>query len=205
MNARKLKQLNEELPIFPLGNPLFPAGMVHLNIFEPRYVAMTAECLRDNSPFGVVLIQAGFEVGAPAIPATIGCTARIVEWQQPAPDRYRLVARGESLFRIERRRNTPLGLILARVQLLEPPDPIALPTQHAALAKLIQELMVAFGDDSPIPKPLRLDDAAWVANRWAELLPLTPERRQRWLEQSDPLATLEEIERCLAEQARGSG
>ena len=34
-----------ELPIFSLGNPLFPAGLLHLNIFEPRYLAMTADCI----------------------------------------------------------------------------------------------------------------------------------------------------------------
>ena len=59
----------EELPIFPLGNPLFPAGLLHLNIFEPRYLAMTAACLKTGAPFGVSLIQAGFEVGVPAVPS----------------------------------------------------------------------------------------------------------------------------------------
>lgn len=195
--------LDYELPIFPLGNPLFPAGLLHLNIFEPRYLAMTAECLRTGRPFGVTLIQAGFEVGVPAIPAAIGCTACIIDWQRPAPDRYQLTARGESLFKIERRRSNDEGLILATVRLIDPPDPIALPTRYAGLANLISELIDAFGADSPIPLPLRLDDAAWVANRWAELLPVTPERRQRWLEQGAPLTVLAEIKQVLAEQSGG--
>lgn len=204
MSARIFKPLTEELPIFPLGNPLFPAGLLHLNIFEPRYVAMTAECLRNNSPFGVTLIQGGFEVGAPAIPAAIGCTARIVEWSQPAANRYQLVARGESLFKIEQRRSNALGLILARTQLIEPPDPIPLPAAHRGLATLLQQLYDALDDEAALPKPARLQDATWVANRWAELLPVTPERRQRWLEQADPLVALVEIERVLAEQANGA-
>ena len=193
----------DELPIFPLGNPLLPAGLLHLNIFEPRYLAMTTECLRTGSPFGVALIQAGFEVGVPAIPAAIGCTARIIEWQRPAPDRYQLTVRGESIFKIGQRRSNDAGLILANVRLIDPPDPIALPLRYVGLAKLIQELVDAFGADSPIPLPLRLDDAAWVANRWAELLPVTPERRQRWLEQGAPLAALAEVEQVLAQQSGG--
>lgn len=204
MNARIFTPMAEELPIFPLGNPLFPAGLLHLNIFEPRYVAMTTECLRRNSTFGVTLIRGGFEVGVPAIPAAIGCTARIIEWSQPAADRYRLLARGESLFKIEQRRSSALGLILARVQLIEPPDPILLPVARRGLARLLQELYDALGEEAPLPKPVRLQDATWVANRWAELLPVTPERRQRWLEQADPLVALLEIERALAEQANGA-
>ncbi len=203
MSPRSFNPLADELPIFPLGNPLFPAGLLHLNIFEPRYVAMTADCLRNNSPFGVALIQGGFEIGAPAIPAAIGCTARIIEWSQPAPDRYQLVARGESRFKIEQRRSSALGLILARVQLIEPPDPILLPVAHQGLAALLQELYDTLGDEAPLPKPARLQDAAWVANRWAELLSVTPERRQRWLEQSDPLLALMDIAKTLAEQAEG--
>lgn len=192
----------EELPIFPLGNPLFPAGLLHLNIFEPRYLAMTAACLKTGAPFGVSLIQAGFEVGVPAVPSAIGCTARIIEWSQPMQDRYRLVARGESVFRILSRRIDERGLMLGRVEWIEPPDPLPLPARHQGLAKLIDELVKALGEEAPLPRPLRLEDAAWVAYRWAELLPVTPERRQRWLEQAEPLKTLAEIEKILAEQLR---
>ncbi len=189
-----------ELPIFSLGNPLFPAGLMHLNIFEPRYLAMTARCIERGEPFGVSLIRAGFEVGVPAIPSAIGCTARIVEWSRPAADRYRLVAQGESLFKIVSRHLAADGLMLAQVELIEPPDPVPPPAQHATLAGLIRELIEALGADAPIPAPPRFDDAAWVVKRWAELLPVTPERRQRWLEQSDPVIALREIEQLLAEQ-----
>ena len=194
----------DELPIFSLGNPLFPAGLLHLNIFEPRYLAMTADCIRRSKPFGVSLIRAGFEVGVPAVPSAIGCTARIIEWSQPMTDRYRLVAKGESMFKIISRRVAEDGLMLAKVELIDPPDPLALPSQHAGLVALIKELIEALGDDAPLPKPRRFDDAAWVANRWAELLPVTPERRQRWLEQADPLVALVEIEKVLAEQTGGN-
>ncbi|MES2885535.1 MAG: LON peptidase substrate-binding domain-containing protein [Pseudomonadota bacterium] len=192
------------MPIFSLGNPLFPAGLLHLNIFEPRYLSMTSECIRSGKPFGVSLIRAGFEVGVPAVPSAIGCTARIIEWSQPMTDRYRLVCKGESLFKILNRRVADDGLMLARVELIDPPDPLALPRHHAGLASLIEELIEALGEDAPIPKPRRFDDAAWVANRWAELLPVTPERRQRWLEQADALTALTEIEKLLAEQTGGN-
>src|ERR1700756_1824023 len=106
-----------EIPIFPLGTVLYPAGRLPLRIFEPRYVEMTRACLRDNSVFGVALIRAGYEVGRPAVPCDIGCTARIVEWSDPVPGQFLLEARGETVFRIRERWTSESGLIVARVEL----------------------------------------------------------------------------------------
>lgn len=187
-----------ELPLFPLSTVLFPAGRLPLRIFEPRYVAMTRACLRNRSPFGVALIRGGFEVGKPAIPFDIGCTARIVEWQETAPDRFALLAQGETVFRILEQRTEADGLLRARVELREPPDPTPVPERHARLAELLRLTVERHGADS-LPQPHRFEDAAWVGNRLAEALPIMPEQRQRLLEIDDPLPMLDLIERILRE------
>ena len=185
-----------DLPLFPLSAVLFPAGRLPLQIFEPRYVAMTRACLRDSTPFGVVLIRAGFEVGKPAIPYEVGCTARIVECIEAAPDRFALLTRGESPFRVIERRTSPEGLILARIELREPPDPLPVPERHARLADILRLAAQRHGANC-LPQPHRFDDAAWVGYRLAEALPMTPERRQQLLEIEDPLQLLDEILRLL--------
>ena len=192
-----------EIPIFPLGTVLYPAGHLPLRIFEPRYVEMTRACLRDNTVFGVTLIRAGYEVGKPAVPCDVGCTARIQHWQEPEPERFVLLARGESVFRILQRRTTPSGLIMARIEFDEPPDPVSLPQRHEALAELLKDLIEQIGEEH-FPRPWRLGDASWVGNRLCELLPVEPERKQKLLETSDPLAVLDEVER-LMRQLRQAG
>ena len=52
-----------EVPLFPLHTVLFPGGPLPLRIFEPRYVDMVSRCMKDDVPFGVVLIREGAEVG----------------------------------------------------------------------------------------------------------------------------------------------
>ncbi|MFT4047921.1 MAG: LON peptidase substrate-binding domain-containing protein [Solimonas sp.] len=185
-----------EIPIFPLGAVLYPAGRLPLRIFEPRYVDMTKACLRDESPFGVVLIRAGFEVGRPAIPHEIGCTARIVEWQVPSPGLFTLVTQGQTRFRLLERRTQDDGLIVGRVELLEPADPTPLPKAQAYLGELLRKLIGELGAER-FPAPQRLDDAAWVGYRLAELLPISPERKQLLLELDAPAAVLNGIERAL--------
>src|SRR5215475_10618653 len=71
-----------ELPLFPLNTVLFPEGPLSLRIFEPRYVDMIGRCMRESSPFGVLAILSGAEVGAIAATAELGTTARIVDFSK---------------------------------------------------------------------------------------------------------------------------
>lgn len=194
-----------EIPIFPLSTVLFPGGRLPLRIFEPRYVEMTKACIRDNGVFGVCLIVGGFEVGVPAIPAAVGCTARILDWDVPNPGLFTLNTQGETAFRLLDRRTRPDGLILGTVELIEPPDPTGVPERYEALQRLLADLVHEIGADN-FTQPPRFDDAAWVACRLAELLPVAPERKQRLLEANAPLAMLAEVEsllRDLREDGKG--
>ena len=51
-----------ELPIFPLPNVvLFPAALLPLHIFEPRYRAMVADALEGDRQIGMVMLRPGWE------------------------------------------------------------------------------------------------------------------------------------------------
>src|SRR5437016_5142254 len=63
--------MSELLPLFPLDVVLFPGMALPLHIFEPRYKEMIGECLRHDSPFGIVrAVEDGL--------AQIGCSAEVV-------------------------------------------------------------------------------------------------------------------------------
>lgn len=89
------------LPLFPLNTVLFPGMMLPLNIFEPRYLEMVDYCLETKTPFGVVLIRKGQEVGGSAIPHAIGAAARIMKTKRLADGRLHIVSVGTQRFRIE--------------------------------------------------------------------------------------------------------
>jgi len=185
-----------DIPIFPLGTVLFPGGRLPLRIFEPRYVEMTKACIRDNTVFGVCLIVGGFEVGTPAVPAQIGCTARIIDWDVPNPGLFMLNSQGETAFRLIDRRTQADGLIVGTVELIEPPDPTGVPERYEPMQQLLADLIKEIGEDN-FARPPRFDDAAWLACRLAELLPIPPERKQKLLELTRPLAMLSDVETLL--------
>ena len=97
-----------ELPLFPLNSVLFPGATLPLHIFEERYKLMIGRCLQSGSPFGVLLIRSGNEVGEATEPFEVGTTARIVRVQHLDEGRMNLVCLGERRFRLLRKlRETP--------------------------------------------------------------------------------------------------
>jgi uncharacterized protein len=69
-----------QLAMFPLESALLPNEDLPLQIFEPRYIALVRDCMRDADPrFGVVLISRGREVGGGDVRYDIGAVARITE------------------------------------------------------------------------------------------------------------------------------
>lgn len=91
-----------DLPLFPLHAVLCPGVVLPLHIFEPRYREMVGRCLADDTPFGVVLIRDGREVGA-SLPvlAGVGTLAEIREANEYEDGRYDLVTVGTTRFTIE--------------------------------------------------------------------------------------------------------
>ena len=71
-----------QVPLFPLNVVLFPGGPLPLRIFESRYIDMIGERMRNNGPFGVLLIREGVESGGEASTWNIGTLAKIVDWYQ---------------------------------------------------------------------------------------------------------------------------
>ena len=68
------------LPMFPLGNVLFPHMPLRLRVFEERYLIMLTELLKaDDLRFGVVLIERGREVGGGDQRFGIGTIAEVLQ------------------------------------------------------------------------------------------------------------------------------
>jgi Lon protease-like protein len=91
-----------ELPLFPLHTVLCPGIALPLHIFEDRYRALVNHCLETSSPFGVVLIRDGREVGNGSISfSAIGTLAEIRQAGRYPDGRFDLLIVGTGRFAIE--------------------------------------------------------------------------------------------------------
>jgi Lon protease-like protein len=92
------------IPVFPLpGALLLPRGQMPLNIFEPRYLAMVDDSLRDGHRLIGMIQPDDTHAGSAAKPPLykIGCVGRITQLAESGDGRYLLELTGVSRFRIE--------------------------------------------------------------------------------------------------------
>ena len=105
------------LPLFPLHTVLCPGVALPLHIFEDRYKAMVEECLAEESPFGVVLIREGREVGMGDLAvAEVGTLAEIREATRYPDGRFDLVTLGTQRFRLESVHLSPSQFLVGEME-----------------------------------------------------------------------------------------
>ena len=133
-----------ELPLFPLSGVLLPYGRLPLQIFEPRYLDLVKDCMKTDSPFGVVWIRRGAEVAqrgraSPEL-GDWGTLARIVDWDQLPNGLLGITVEGQGrfdLFETERQGN---GLVLGEVEYRADPKPAAMLPQWQSMLDVLQSL-----------------------------------------------------------------
>jgi len=193
------------LPLFLLGSVLFPAMLLPLHIFEPRYRLMLQRSLQTDVPFGVVLIKSGVEVGGSAEPHHVGTTARVVGTTPLPGGRSFIIARGERRFEIDRVDAEREPYLVGEVRYLdEDPgnDPAAESLADRCADAYGQYLtgMLATSTDAHSELPLgelREGTPSDVSYRIAGGLGIDALERQRLLETERTSARLESVLRLL--------
>src|SRR5437660_8077290 len=98
-------ELPETIPVFPLpGALLLPRGQMPLNIFEPRYLAMVDDSLRDGHRLIGMIQPDTAHPGPDRKPSLyrVGCVGRITQLAETGDGRYLLQLTGVARFRIEK-------------------------------------------------------------------------------------------------------
>jgi Lon protease-like protein len=109
-----------DLPLFPLNTVLCPGIALPLHVFEDRYRALVRYCLETKSPFGVVMIREGREVGTGAISFTdTGTIAEIRDAGRREDGRFDLLVVGTRRFRIRSILDGRGPYLVADVEILE--------------------------------------------------------------------------------------
>ena len=180
------------IALFPLHTVLFPGGPLPLRIFETRYTDMVRRCMREQQPFGVVLIQEGDEAGPVATTATIGCSARIADFYTLKDGLLGISCVGDRKFRVLRVWRAPDGLNMGEVTWLEAEPAHALPEEYERLGDTVRRAVDELAQQYQHVEK-HFDDAAWVGARLTELLPIELNDKQVLLELDDPIARLDAL------------
>ncbi len=187
------------IPLFPLNTVLFPGGPLKLRIFEPRYLELVSECLRNQSAFGICLIREGAEVGEAAVPEPVGTSARIVDWEQRKDGLLGVTVLGEQRFRLQDYAANDTQLLVGTATVLKEPPPQPLPDEYLPLQDLLRRIIEQL-DGLYRDLPMQYGNACWVGYRLAEILPLPLTAKQQLLELDRPVERLEMLQRLIQRQ-----
>ena len=189
--------LPERFPIFPLsGALLLPHGRLPLNIFEPRYLAMTEDALAGARCIGMIqpLSSSGTPAGAARSPALhrVGCLGRLISFSETDDGRYLITLGGLIRFEVAEELTMTRGYRQVRADFaafmddLAPPEP-SRNTPRFDRAALTAALRGYFARQSAQPNWETLDqmpDAALVGTL-AMACPFAPLEQQALLEAPD--------------------
>ena len=180
-----------DLPIFPLRTILFPDSKLPLRIFEPRYIDMVSRCMREDTEFGIILSR---ESTDPKMFETYdtGTLAKIIDWDQGEDGLLGITTKGTQKFRLIELNKQEDGLNIGTIERIEREGDYQ-PIEHfnhlVVLLQAILDDVNIYNDDEK-----NFDSAAWISYRFAEILPLKIEDKQKCLEIDDPIIRLNFLE-----------
>jgi uncharacterized protein len=202
-----------ELALFPLQTVLFPGGQMRLKVFEARYLDLMSQCLRSGASFGVVCLKQGAEVQAPPddegqVPrqATVsfeamGVTVKLDEVDVQAAGIMQVQLHGLQRVALASPSRRSNGLWVAMATHVVDDAKLVPAEEHANTVSALAQTMDAMQAQGMLPYNLRhLDDAAWVGNRWSEILPIPLGAKQALMAMQDPLTRLSLVSQFLKDK-----
>jgi len=96
----KIKKFPSKIPVFPLSNFIFfPNTNVPLNIFEPRYIDMVNDSMKNSRLIGMIQPKKNLKKTLDKL-YDVGCLGEITSFNETEDGRYLIILNGLSRFKI---------------------------------------------------------------------------------------------------------
>ncbi|MCH8492000.1 MAG: LON peptidase substrate-binding domain-containing protein [Idiomarina sp.] len=192
-----------KLGLFPLTAHLMPGGRMQLRVFEPRYIRLVRDSLRNEQGFGLCMLNPDGDVVNNEHIHPIGTLAKIVDFETLNDGYLGITIVGESLFDIHAIETEKDGLRTANVSFRSGLANVAKveteSTQECELKKRLQEVFTNYPEFAGLYPEQHFDSAEWVCNRWLEILPLAAEAKQELLAANNLRVTQNYLQCLFAE------
>jgi len=184
-----------EIPLFPLNVVLFPEGELKLRIFEPRYLDMVSNCLKNDRGFGICLLQEDTSKESSIDFFLMGSYAKIIDWDKLEDGLLGILVKGEKRFKVNSYSRNKNKLCIGNVDWLDEDD-ACIPDSYQNFSDLLKEIVTRY--KLPIGEMKnRYEEANWVSERLAELLPFDLSVKQEILEMNSAIHRFDYMEDLL--------
>lgn len=99
MFIMNIQELPKTIPVFPLSNfIMFPGTSVPLNIFEPRYLQMVNDCMKNNRIIGMIQPKKSGDIKKPDL-YEVGCIGKVSSFNETEDGRILIILNGVCRFK----------------------------------------------------------------------------------------------------------
>ena len=96
----KINELPKKISVFPLSNfIMFPGTTVPLNIFEPRYLQMVNDSMKNNRMIGMIQPKKSGMLKKPDL-YEVGCMGKITSFNETEDGRILIILNGVCRFKV---------------------------------------------------------------------------------------------------------
>ncbi|RUO31677.1 peptidase S16 [Aliidiomarina sedimenti] len=169
------------IALFPLTSHVLPGGRLQLRIFEQRYIRMIKEALSEQKGFGVCMLNPKGRSDNNSHILPIGTLVNIIDFESLPDGMLGITVAGEQLFEVGHIDTAKDGLRTANVTLREEWQATELSDEDILLRQRLQEVFEAYPELAELYPEKKLDDEPWICQRWLEILPLEPQKKQELL------------------------
>ncbi|CAM4342577.1 LON peptidase substrate-binding domain-containing protein [Pseudoalteromonas ostreae] len=171
--------------IFPLPVFILPNGYTRLRIFEPRYLDMVKESLKNDH--GFVLCQ--YDVDSYLNVPRYGCLVDIIDFLQDEQGLLLIDIVAKSVVEIsdvsENNQQLRYGQLMTTENIFWFQQPRLLVDKDACLQAALQRLFAANPQLNDLYRETQFDEINWVVARWIEFLPISIDKKQQLAFKSD--------------------
>ena len=189
------------LPIFPLGIVALPGTIQYLQIFEPRYLKMVKDCMKNNSGF-VIVFQSEHSNGKDFEISKKGSYVEIIDFNNLSNGLLGITVKSLEKVIIKDLTQLEDGLHVANVQPVIDPevDDQALLAEFPELANILSQL-VKHPKISDMPLNVDFNSADSIDYHLAGPIPISPSSKQNLLEALDAAQRFKILSKYIDEMA----
>jgi uncharacterized protein len=190
----------KELALFVLNSIILPQGKMRLRVFEPRYVRLISEASAGIRDFAVAQINPYVNRQHDERVLSLATRVQIEDFEQLDDGLLGITIVGVEKVRILKRWQESDQLQIAQTDALHSWPLVPLANEYQPLIIHLQNILQQHPVlQSLYPDPL-YHDAAWLASRYIELLPMQPALKQKLALEDSPLPCLNSLQAWLAHQ-----
>ncbi|MCY7297111.1 peptidase S16 [Alteromonas sp. a30] len=184
-----------QLPLFPLPAHILPGGRLALRVFESRYLRMVKDACLSGSGFGICMLNDKGDKDSNQHIYPIGTWVQIVDFNQLENGLLGLLVEGQSFFTVRDIVTDSDGLRIGECEIW---SKSAQETQQnfdcQVLRERLKELFDLYPEFEALYEKPQFDDCRWVLYRWMEVLPVSPQQKQMFIEKRSLSAVYEYLQ-----------